>query len=233
MGSRGTELDDHSTSDSTPEDVAVLYSWAHLQGAKYRDYSASRREHRAQVRYRAAKALLERELKAQSEAELSAEEAEREAFKAEAVARSQTDHNSQAARLASLRNAEAATRKAVSERVEAAHRTEAAARATVLALREEREIAEARASAQQQAMIYTDSELRRRQLAGPQPHLSLGGASGNLSAGPVELDSEGLDQSTLAQPVQPGSEPAFAGVPHLGLEFAQEARLFDAETGPA
>ena len=175
MGSRGTELDDYSTSDSTPEDVAVLYSWAHLQGAKYRDYSASRREHRAQVRYRAAKALLERELKAQSEAELSAEEAEREAFKAEAVARSQTDDNSQAARLASLCNAEAAARKAVSERVEAARRTEAAARATVLAVREEREIAEARASAQQQAMIYTESELRRRQLAGPQPRLSLGG----------------------------------------------------------
>src|ERR1035441_7598857 len=233
MGSRGAELDDHSTSDSTPEDVAVLYSWAHLQGAKYRDYSASRREHRAQVRYRAAKALLERELKAQSEAELSAEEAEREALKAEAVARSQTDLNSQAARLASLRNAEAATRKAVSERVEAARRTEAAARATVLAVREEREIAEARASAQQQAMIYTESELRRRQLAGPQQRVSLGGVIGRLSAGPVELDSEGLDQSTLAQPVQPGSEPAFAGVPHLGLEFAQEARLFDAETGPS
>jgi cellulose synthase operon protein YhjQ len=233
MGSRGGELNDHSTSDSTPEDVAVLYSWANLQGAKYRDYSASRREHRAQVRYRAAKALLERELKAQSEAELSAEEAEREAFKAEAVAHSQTDQDSQAARLASLRNAEAAARKAVSERVEAARRTEAAARATVLAVREEREIAEARASVQQQAMIYTESELRRRQLAGPQPRLSLGGASGNLSAGPVELDGEGLDQSTLAQPVHPGSEPAFAGVPHLGLEFAQEARLFDAETGPS
>jgi cellulose synthase operon protein YhjQ len=232
MGSRGAELNDHSTSDSTPEDVAVLYSWAHLQGAKYRDYSASRREHRAQVRYRAAKALLERELKSQSEAELSAEEAEREAFKAEAVARSQTDHNSQTARLESLRNAEAAARKAVSERVEAARRAEAAARTTVLALREEREIAEARASAQQQAMIYTESELLRRQLAGPQPRLSLGGTDGNLSAGPVELDGENLDQSLLTQPAQPGSEPAVAGVPYLGPKFTQEGRLFDADTGP-
>jgi len=216
MGSRGAELDDHSTSDSTPEDVAALYSWANLQGAKYRDYSASRREHRAQVRYRAARALLERELKAQSEAELSAEEAEREAFKAESVARSQTEYNSQAARLASLRNAEAATRKAVAERVEAARRTEAAARATVLALREEREIAEARASAQQQALIYTESELRRRRLAGPQPRLSLDGTDRNPSAGPVELRSEGLARA----------------VPNPGFESAQEGRLFDAETGP-
>ncbi len=51
---------------ATPEDVAVLYSWANLQGAKYRDFSASRREYRAQVRYRAAKALYERELLAQA-----------------------------------------------------------------------------------------------------------------------------------------------------------------------
>jgi cellulose synthase operon protein YhjQ len=33
-----------------PDDVATLYSWANLHGAKYRDFSASRREHRAQMR---------------------------------------------------------------------------------------------------------------------------------------------------------------------------------------
>src|SRR5665647_2662390 len=101
MGSRGTEIDDQSTADNTPEDVAILYSWANLQGAKYRDYSASRRESRAQTRYRAAKALLEGELKAQAEAEASAAEAEREAFAAEAVALSQSEHNSHASRLES------------------------------------------------------------------------------------------------------------------------------------
>jgi cellulose synthase operon protein YhjQ len=37
-----------------PEDVAILYSWANLQGAKYRDFSASRREYRAQMRRNAA-----------------------------------------------------------------------------------------------------------------------------------------------------------------------------------
>jgi cellulose synthase operon protein YhjQ len=127
MGSRGTEMDDQPTADSTPEDVAVLYSWANLQGAKYRDYSASRREYRAQVRYRAAKALLERELEAQGRAGSSG------------------------------------------ERLEAARRAEAAARVTVLALREEREIAEAHESARQQAQVYEESERLRRLLAGPQP----------------------------------------------------------------
>src|SRR5690348_11679000 len=78
MGSHDTGID-QSTTDTIPEDVAALYSWANLRGAKYRDYSASRREHRAQVRYRAAKGLLERELKAQTDAEASAEAADREA----------------------------------------------------------------------------------------------------------------------------------------------------------
>ena len=86
MGSNGTGIDTQSTTDSTPEDVARLYAWANLRGAKYRDYSASRREHRAEVRYHAAKALLDRELKAQTEAESSAEAAEHEAREAEARA---------------------------------------------------------------------------------------------------------------------------------------------------
>src|ERR1700736_41253 len=121
MGSRGTEIDGKATADNTPEDVAVLYSWANFQGAKYRDYSASRRQQRAQARYRSAKALLERELKAQAEAEAAAAQAEREAFTAEAVALSQSDQD-QAFRVESLRSAEAAARKAAAERVEAARR---------------------------------------------------------------------------------------------------------------
>ena len=36
----------------TAEDVATLYSWANLHGAKYRDFSASRQELRAQSRHR-------------------------------------------------------------------------------------------------------------------------------------------------------------------------------------
>jgi len=35
------------------DDVATLYSWANLHGAKYRDFSASRQEVRAQMRQRA------------------------------------------------------------------------------------------------------------------------------------------------------------------------------------
>ena len=38
----------------TPEDVAALYTWANLQGARYRDFSASRKKYREQVRAQAA-----------------------------------------------------------------------------------------------------------------------------------------------------------------------------------
>jgi cellulose synthase operon protein YhjQ len=76
-------------------------------------------------------------------------------------------------RAESLRSAERAALKAAAERVEAAKRAEAAARATIVALKEEREIAEAKVSAQQQALMYAEVEMRRRELAGPQPHFPL------------------------------------------------------------
>ena len=47
MDSRSTDKTDDPAVAETPEDVAVLYSWANLHGAKYRDFSASRREYRA------------------------------------------------------------------------------------------------------------------------------------------------------------------------------------------
>jgi cellulose synthase operon protein YhjQ len=190
MGSRSAEIDGQPTADSTPEDVAVLYSWANLQGAKYRDYSASRREYRAQVRYRAAKALLERELKAQIEAEAAVAEAERAALSAEAMAHLHGS-DSQASRIPSPRSAEAAKTKAAAERVEAARRAEAAAQAAVRTLREQREIAEAHSSARRQALIYAESELRRRQLAGPQPRGPLGEPYAVSSNGPGDLRGEG------------------------------------------
>ena len=52
--------------------MAVLYSWANLHGAKYRDFSASRREYRAQLRHRAAEQVREQALLAQAEAEAAA-----------------------------------------------------------------------------------------------------------------------------------------------------------------
>jgi len=179
MGSHGIEIDDQPTADGTPEDVAAVYSWANLQGAKYRDFSGSRREYRAQVRYRAAKALLDRELRAQAEAEAVAAEAERVAQAAAEAASQETGNKG--SRIESKRSAEAAARRASAERVEAARRAEAAAHAAMVALREEREIAATRASAsgrsqvdsevEQEAEVAEEREAMRAAVPAPNPRL--------------------------------------------------------------
>lgn len=162
MDSRGTDKKDEQAAVETPEDVAVLYSWANLHGAKYRDFSASRREYRAQLRHRAAEQVRQQALIAQAEAETAAAEAETAARNAAEAARSSSTAQTDSGIQRSLREAEEAARTAAAERVEAARRAEAAAVAEAAARREEREIAEAHASAQRQAARYEESEIRRR-----------------------------------------------------------------------
>lgn len=162
MDSRGTDKADDLATEETPEDVAVLYSWANLPGAKYRDFSASRREYRAQLRRQAIEQVREEALLAQAEAEAAARVAEAAAHDATEAARRRKPGESEASVRQSLREAEQAARTAAAERVEAVRRAETAAIAEAAARREEREIAEAHASAQRQAARYADTENRRR-----------------------------------------------------------------------
>ncbi len=183
------ELDDRLHAEM-PEDVAVLYSWANLQGAKYRDFSAARREYRAQMRKRSAEAQRESELNAKTEAEASALAAERAAREAEEAARFHESearkavdelrpHDSQVeqqAKARAIQHAAELSRRAAAERMEAARRAEAVAAAEAAARREAREMSEARASAERQAQRYAESESIRRALAGPQPEPQVYGA---------------------------------------------------------
>jgi cellulose biosynthesis protein BcsQ len=173
----------------TPEDVAALYLWANLQGAKYRDFSASRREYRAQVRYRAAKAMQQRELREQASAQAAASAAEEEELAAMAAAQLHDGDGKRELRMQSLAIAEEAARRVTAQRLEAIHRGEAAAHAAAVVLGEEREIAAARASARQQALRYAESEKRRRHLAGPQPRSVIGGGMTAVSPAPVAQSS--------------------------------------------
>jgi cellulose synthase operon protein YhjQ len=167
----------------TPEDVAILYSWANLHGAKYRDFSASRREYRAQVRHRIAEETRVAELKAQAQAETAAAEAERRAREAERALRSSERFARPIERDQAQREAEESSRRAAAEYSEAARRAEAAAVADAAARREEREIADAHASAQRQAARWYESDLRRRGTGGPRPP-----AVPALSGDPYEIE---------------------------------------------
>lgn len=55
--------------NETPEDVASLYSWANLHGAKYRDFSASRAQTREKARQRAEQTTDEERSQARQQAE--------------------------------------------------------------------------------------------------------------------------------------------------------------------
>src|ERR1035441_5813010 len=55
--------------NETPEDVASLYSWANLHGAKYRDFSASRAQTREKARQRVEQAMEEEHQRSQQSQE--------------------------------------------------------------------------------------------------------------------------------------------------------------------
>ncbi len=56
--------------NETPEDVATLYTWANLHGAKYRDFSASRAQTRERARQRVQEAIETERRRRQEEAEI-------------------------------------------------------------------------------------------------------------------------------------------------------------------
>ena len=155
MDSRSNENFDELPTVETPEDVAVLYSWANLHGAKYRDFSASRREYRAQLRHRAAEQARAIELQAQADAEAAANTAEHTLRRSEAAAHPSEDEAER------LRQAERSAQIITAERIEAARCAEAAAQAEAAARREELEIAEAHLSARRQAAVYAEESRRR------------------------------------------------------------------------
>lgn len=217
MDSRSTDRTEDPAVAETPEDVAVLYSWANLHGAKYRDFSASRREYRAQLRHRAAEQVREQALLAQAEAEAAAAAAESAARHAAQAARTHQAEDADSAMRRALQEAEEAARTAAAERVEAARRAEAAAVAEAAARREEREIAEAHASAQRQAARYADSEIRRR-------------AAADVQQAPLEIPGSTSDPYTVAStpqtptPSQPSLRPATEPVVHEPATQPDESR---------
>ena len=155
MNARGTNNTDKLPVVETPEDVAVLYSWANLHGAKYRDFSASRREYRAQLRHRAAEQIREQELQAQAEAEAAAGAADAAARQAQLAAMTLRDQSTNDSHQQALRDAGEANRIATAERIEAGRRAEAAAAAEAAARSAEQEIAMAHESARRQEVSYT------------------------------------------------------------------------------
>ena len=97
---------------STPEDVATLYSWANLHGAKYRDFSASRAQVREETRLRAEAAAAEEKRRQEEEAERKRQEEAQIAARLAAEA-AEAARQAEAERLAEIARQAEAERQAV------------------------------------------------------------------------------------------------------------------------
>jgi cellulose synthase operon protein YhjQ len=97
---------------STPEDVATLYSWANLHGAKYRDFSASRAQAREEARLRVEEALAEQKRREEEEAERQRQEEAQIAARLAAEA-AEAARQAEAERLAEIARQAEAERQAV------------------------------------------------------------------------------------------------------------------------
>lgn len=130
-----------SDQNETPEDVATLYSWANLHGAKYRDFSASRAQTREKARQRVQEAIDADRRRVREEAEAAAAaEAQRAAVVARAAeAARQVELAAQAA----ARQQELAVQQAAQEAAQQAARL-AAQQAAQLAAQQAAEQAAAR-----------------------------------------------------------------------------------------
>ncbi len=169
MEGQTPELSKEVPRPEIPEDVAALFAWANLPGARYRDFSAARRESRARQRQRTAQSKAEAELRAKAEAERAAAQAEAEARAAGEVARFHEAHARRAlgevldqelarqreARLRALQRAQELHLRAEQERVEAARRAAAMQAAEEAARNAGSEAAEAHASEQRRAELYS------------------------------------------------------------------------------
>ncbi|MGO9337529.1 MAG: cellulose synthase operon protein YhjQ/BcsQ [Terracidiphilus sp.] len=152
-----TEFNPQSDQDATPDDVATLYSWANLHGAKYRDFSAARAQTREKARLRAEQALEEEQKNKQEEAQ-SKDAAEVEYL---AVIQARQQEQARQAELAAETAARQAERASQLAAEEAAHR--AAEAAAEQAARESAEQA-AELAAQQAAERAHEQRLQEQRL---------------------------------------------------------------------
>lgn len=164
MDDANARAEEQASGPETPEDVAILYSWANLPGAKYRDFSASRREYRAQQRARAAEAQRQAELEAARVLEMAAqreiEEAQRQLQETQKIeAKAAADAEDKRRAKEALRQAE---ERAEQERQEALRRQRSAEELRQRAERAEQEMLEARKRAEEQAARYNEADAQHQ-----------------------------------------------------------------------
>jgi cellulose synthase operon protein YhjQ len=183
-------------SNETPEDVATLYSWANLHGAKYRDFSASRAQTREKARQRVQDAI----------------EAERRRGREEAEAQKNAESR-QAAEAAILAEARRKQEEAQKEQVLKAEQ-QAAQQRSWQAAQAERPVNPAFTPAHPPAAPADYSYQQPQRFAAPAAAPSYSQASGHHANDPYAQPAgqpfyaAAPSQPAYAQPIQPPAAPA-------------------------
>ncbi len=190
-----------------PEDVASLYSWANLHGAKYRDFSASRAQTRERARQRAQQAIEEEKERTRQEMEARHAEELRlavEAARAEEQARLNEMAARQAAAEASARAAaqEAARQAALLMTQQAAQQAAQEARAAQAQAAQEARAAQAQAA--QEARAAQAQAAQPGAWRQPEP------ASHFASPVPYTRPESAFPPLPAPQPFRPTSAPPFS-----------------------
>lgn len=190
--------------NETPEDVASLYSWANLHGAKYRDFSASRAQTREKARQRVQAAIDEERTRSRRESEAQQiAEAQRAA---EAQRSAEAAHQAELAAQRAAQQAELSAQQAAQRAAEqAAHQAEMAAQQAARQAAQQAEMAARQAAQEAEWAAQQVAEQRPWQPAHPeQPAWA-----DSYSAYSTPQQAAEPAAPNYAQPPQPRQDPAF------------------------
>lgn len=196
---------------ATPEDVATLYSWANLHGAKYRDFSASRAQVREATRLRAEAAAAEERRRQEEEEE-----------------RRRQEEAQIAARLAA--EAAEAARQAEADRLaEIARQAEAERQAVLAAQEAQRQAAQQRPWQPALPEVYQSGHGQGVQaMAGPMPVQQEPAFAAQFAYAPEAARAQQIDMNMAAAPREAVSqgwrmvEPAAQAAPGVEARVAVE-----------
>ncbi len=212
-----TDRLNETAASKLPEDVAALYSWAEVDGASYRDFSAARRIFRAMQRLRTVEEQRERAFQAIRDCQERAHSAlttAREALEAATRLEGQRPNGSELRRAAE-EAFDRAEQAAIQHTQEAERHAAVAEECSLAAAIAEQEAAEARQQARPKPAAYaeevkevpaapTEPEMTRRSAMGAQD------ASADVAAKAGQADVARTGESTSGER-QSGEQPRATG----------------------
>ncbi len=160
LGRKMTDRGPLYDQSDTPEDVATLYSWANLHGAKYRDFSEARAQTRENARQRVQQAIEEEQARLQKQAQ-----AERAIEVPHRADPSRLEEEDRQAEWAAQRAAQIAVQHAAELEATQQAMQQALAAQQAQAVREAQAAREAQAMREAQAAVHRAAQLKAQRAA--------------------------------------------------------------------